>query len=142
MKLAKGGAFALNETFGCTFCHSSQLDNATMDDVLGDFEPTTVKHPVGRKIDGVTNTNNEYLSTIGSAALADELQCNSCHNMTLLTYPAHEGRPAGDPAVWTGTWDKTNNPSALLNVTVAADAEKNHCVSTCHGDLGAGNSAV
>ena len=57
----------------------------------------------------------------------------------MATYPFHEGRTTDNPT-WGGTWDKNVNPYALKNVTALGDERKNHCVSTCHGDLGATNS--
>ena len=106
MKIAKGGSFTLNENFGCTFCHSSQLDNVTMDDVLSDFEFDDDQAPggaEGRRGDGHDQRVPEHVrqrSADGRAAVQQLPQ----HGAADL--PGHEGRPAGDPAEWTGTWNQ------------------------------------
>jgi hypothetical protein len=140
IKLYKGGKrFTGADQLACTFCHSAMLDNTSMQDALGEFTTTTVKHPMGRKIDGVTDTSNEWLSAADSVEVADELQCTSCHAGALVTYPFHEGRTT-DPAPWTGSWDAGVNPDALKNVAAAGDRDKRHCVDTCHGNAVAGGN--
>ena len=125
------------DNLGCTFCHSSRLDNTTMDDVLSDFEFAPNQHPVGVTVAGANN-NDEYLSGNGTAPLADRLQCLDCHQPSLLGYPYHEGRTT-DPGIWAGTWNKADNAAALQGVTAAADKGKAHCL-TCHDELGAQNA--
>jgi hypothetical protein len=140
IKLYKGGKrFTGADQLACTFCHSAMLDNTSMQDALGEFTTTTVKHPMGRKIDGVTDTSNEWLSAADSVEVADELQCTSCHAGALVTYPFHEGRTT-DPAPWTGSWDAGVNPDGLKNVAAAGDRDKRHCLATCHGGGVAGGN--
>ncbi len=124
MKAANGGT--VPDTFGCTFCHSNPLNNK-MKDALSHFDNTKVsKHPVGYNYLTQTDSNNEYLSSVASAPISGEIRCIDCHDPTILTYPDHQTVGNG------GTWDQTNNPFALRNVS-APKAYDDLC-RACHGN--------
>lgn len=68
---------------GCTYCHNSPA-NAAMRDALSHFGLKPSKHPVGVNFVTGTETNNEYLSTLGSST-PEDLDCVDCHDPTLLS---------------------------------------------------------
>jgi hypothetical protein len=78
--LAKGGAPA---SFGCTYCHSNDLNRDRMKGVLTQFGSQTSKHPVGVDFTAAVETQGEYLSTWDSDT-ARELDCIDCHDPALL----------------------------------------------------------
>ncbi|HWR97571.1 MAG TPA: hypothetical protein VN317_04045, partial [Candidatus Methanoperedens sp.] len=66
---------------GCTYCHNDNGHADRMKPALADFQGRTSFHPVGFDFRGAgADTNNEYLSTLGSAT-DHELDCVDCHDV-------------------------------------------------------------
>ena len=113
--------------FGCTYCHS-RVGNTAMKEALTHFGLKASKHPVGLNFVGDTETDNEYLSTVGSTT-AGEVDCVDCHNPALVDdpgVPSYVGHVAATAAT-----RNPNNPYMLRSVTVAGQYD-NLCRG-CHG---------
>ena len=125
MKLYNGGSAPAN--FGCTYCHNSPA-NTAMRDALSHFGPKASKHPVGYDFWGAGESNNEYLSTIGSA-VADQVDCVDCHDPDLLA--------PGLPTSYVGHVAKTVVPRSTYNPymlrSITASGQYDPLCRGCHG---------